>query len=42
MVAYGVGPWIERLLRKYWEGLIMVSRTGKYYGAPFRRSMVVT
>ena len=38
LVAYGVGPWKERLLRKYWEGLTIVARAWRYYGAPFKGS----
>ena len=35
LVAYRVGPQKEHLLRKYWEGFTMASRSGRYYGAPF-------
>ena len=28
IITYGVGLWTERLLRRYWEGLTVVSRAG--------------
>ena len=39
---YGVGPWDLHLLRRYWERLQMVARTGGYYREPFRRERGVT
>ena len=33
---------MERLIRKYWEGLKMISRAGRYYGAPFTSSRGIT
>ena len=38
MVAYGVRPRTERLLRKYCKGLTMVARAGYYYCALFKCS----
>ena len=35
LVAYGVGSRKYHLFRKYWAGLIIVSRAGRYHGAPF-------
>ena len=35
-VAYEVGPLALRLLWRYWYRLMMVSRAGGYFGAPFK------
>ena len=35
IVGYGVGPQAIRLLRRYWDRLIMVDKAGRYYGTPF-------
>ena len=40
--GYGVGPRALRLVRRYWERLQMVERTGGYYGEPFHRDRGVT
>ena len=36
LAAYGVGPCALRLLRRYWEHLSMVARTGGYFGFLFK------
>ena len=33
-----VGPRTDRFFNKYWEGLTIVARAGRYYGAPFKGS----
>ena len=34
--GYGMGPWAQRILQKYWRWLTMVARAGGYYGMAFR------
>lgn len=38
LVTYGAGPWMERLICRYWYGLTTVAHTGRYYGAPLKGS----
>ena len=42
LVEYGIRPHTECLIHKYLEGLVMLSRAGHYYGAPFMGSMGFT
>ena len=42
LIAYRVRLWTERLLCRYLEGLTIVARAGRYYGAPFKGSKGVT
>ena len=35
LVAYGIRPRMTRLLRTYWERLMMVAWTGSQYSEPF-------
>ena len=37
LVGYSIRPRIERVLRIYWDHLLMVDRSGRYYGDPFLR-----
>ena len=36
IVGYGVSPWMERIIRYYWDHLSLVARAGYYYSAPFK------
>ena len=36
LVGYGIGPRKERILRIYLEHLLMVAKTGRYYGTPLK------
>ena len=40
--GYGVGPNARRLLKTYWEHLIMMARAGGYYGKAFKGERGVT
>ena len=42
LTAYRGGPRALRLLRRYWERLSTVSRTGGYSGAPFKGHSITT
>ena len=42
IVAYRVGPWALRLLRRYWDHLSMVVWAGIYFGSPFKGQLSVT
>ena len=39
---YRVGLWDIHLLNRYWDQLTIVTRTGGYYGASFKRFHRVT
>ena len=40
--GYGLGPKLQRLLQRYWDGQRVVSRSGKCYGCPFITGRGVT
>ena len=42
LVAYRIGLRMKRLLRRYWDGITMVARVGRYYCTPFKGSSGVT
>ena len=36
LAGYGVGPWTLRILRTYWDCLLMVEKDGRYFDHPFQ------
>ena len=40
--GHSLGPKLQRLLQRYWDGQKMVSKTGKYYGSLFSTGIGVT
>ena len=42
LVGCGIEPQTSRVLCIYWDHLLMVAQTGKYYGAPLQGSNGVT
>ena len=32
---YGLGPRLQQLIKRYWDGHRVVTKSGKYYGRPF-------
>ena len=39
---YGLGPRLQRLLQRHWDGQRLVTKAGKYYGRPFSTGRGVT
>ena len=39
---YGLGPRLQILLQRYWDGQRVVTKAGKYYGRPFSTGRGVT
>ena len=40
--GYDLGPKIQRLLQRYWDGQKVVPKAGNYYGRPFSTERGVT
>ena len=42
LVNYVVGKRKERILRHYWDNILMVDQAGRYYGAPLKDYIRIT
>ena len=42
LVGYGIGLRMERVIRLYWDHLLMVDQSGQYYGSPLQGLIGVT
>ena len=42
LVGYNIGPQTERVIRIYWDHLLVGDQVGLYYGTPFQGSLGFT
>ena len=40
--GYGLGTNLNKLLQRYWGKQVVVTKTGKFFGRPFRMERGVT